>query len=90
MNLCEQCGQQFRYNLVSDRRTNFKYLRSGCCDVALRQCPDPEVLMRSPHLSEDERDYLTRLIPVRWFGGQIAAVLLQIEAKVKQATEVKG
>ena len=87
MTICKECGQEFRYNVISDRRSGSKYLRSGCCDIALRQCPDPEVLMRSPHLSEDERDYLKRLIPLPWFGGQIVAVLLQLEAKVQQASK---
>ncbi|MGI2908951.1 hypothetical protein [Tolypothrix sp. VBCCA 56010] len=87
MKVCPHCGNEFRYNVVVDRRTKFKYLRSGCCDVALRSCPDPEMLMRSAHLSEDERDYLKRLIPLPWFGGQIVAVLLQLEAKVQQASK---
>lgn len=89
MKLCQQCGQEFRYNLVSDRRSGSKYLRSGCCDLALRKCPDPEALMRSPHLSEDERDWLNRIIPLPWFGGQVVAVLLQLESKIQQATEVE-
>lgn len=89
MKICEQCGEEFRYNVVRDRRTGSKYLRTGCCDLAIRPCPNPEVLAKSPHLSEDERDYLNRLIPLPWFGGQIAAVLLQLESKIQQATEVK-
>lgn len=90
MKICQQCGQQFRYNVVSDRRSGSKYLRTGCCDLAIRPCPDPEVLMRSAHLSEDERDWLNRIIPLPWFGAQVVAVLLQLESKVQQATEVQA
>jgi hypothetical protein len=80
---CNECGAEFRYNLVCDRRTDFKYLRSGCCDLALRKCPDPEILMRSPNLSSEERDYLRRVACLSWFSGQVAAVLLQLEAKTQ-------
>ena len=44
----------------------------------------------NPHLSQDERDYLNRLIAQPCFSGQVAAVLLQLEAKVQQTTEVEA
>jgi hypothetical protein len=68
-------------NHISDRRTSTKYLKAGCCDVALRPCPDPD-LLRSPNLNLEESFYLQRLVKLGWFSGQVAAVLLQIEAKV--------
>lgn len=80
---CQHCGFEFRLNVVSDRRTGAKYLRAGCCDAPLRPCPDPDELLRSAHLSQNERDYLQRIANLDWFSGQVAAILLQIEAKVK-------
>jgi hypothetical protein len=85
---CEYCGGEFRLNVVSDHRTKTKYLRAGCCDVALRPCPNPSELLRSPNLTQDERDYLQRLVKLDWFSGQVAAVLLQIEAKSNVSGEV--
>ena len=90
MKNCPHCGSEFRYNVVACRHTKFKYLRSGCCDLALRQCPDPEVLMRSPNLSNEQRDYLQRVAALDWFSGSVAVVLLQIETKVQQAGEVRA
>lgn len=87
--ICKECGAEFRYNVVCDRRSGSKYLRTGCCDLAIRSCPNPEVLAKSPHLSQDERDYLNRLIPQPWFSGQVVAVLLQLESKIQHATGVK-
>ncbi|MGI2908602.1 hypothetical protein [Tolypothrix sp. VBCCA 56010] len=87
--ICKECGEEFRYNVVRDRRTGSKYLRTGCCDLAIRPCPDPEALAKSPHLSQDEQDYLNGLIPLPWFNAKAVAMLLQMEAKVKQATEVE-
>jgi hypothetical protein len=69
-------------NHISDRRTSTKYLKAGCCDVALRPCPDPDELLRSPNLNLEESFYLQRLVKLGWFSGQVATVLLQIEAKV--------
>ena len=88
--ICKECGEEFRYNVVTDRQSKSKYLRTGCCDLAIRPCPNPEVLMRSPHLSREECDWLNRIIPLPCFGGQIAAVLLQLESKVQQAAEVEA
>ncbi|MBD2527455.1 hypothetical protein [Nostoc sp. FACHB-133] len=87
---CQRCGFEFRLNVVSDRRTGTKYLRAGCCDTPLRPCPDPDELMRSAHLSQDERDYLQRIANLDWFSGQVAALLLQIEAKVKASGQVSA
>jgi hypothetical protein len=80
--ICQECGGDFRLKVVSDRRTGTKYLKAGCCDVALRPCPNPNELLRSPNLNLEERFYLQRLVKLDWFSGQVAAVLLQIEAKV--------
>lgn len=87
---CQHCGFEFRLNVLSDRRTGTKYLRAGCCDAPLRPCPDPAKLLRSPHLSQDERDYLQRIANLDWFSGQVAALLLQIEAKVKASGQVSA
>lgn len=83
MNICPHCQGEFRLNVTVDRHTGVKYLRAGCCDSPLRPCPNPEKLLRSPCLSEDERSYLSRVSGLDWFSGQVAAVLLQIEAKVE-------
>jgi len=64
-------------------------LRSGCCDVALRKCPNPSELLRCSHLSLEERDYVKRLVELPWFSGQIVGVLLQIETKAAQASAVE-
>lgn len=85
---CQHCGFEFRLNVVSDRRTGTKYLRAGCCDAPLRPCPDPVELMRSPNLSLEERQYLQRLARLDWFSSQAAALLLQIEAKLKASKGV--
>jgi hypothetical protein len=85
---CLACGFEFRLKVVSDRRTGTKYLRAGCCDVSLRPCPEPSELLRSPNLNPSERDYLQRIANLDWFSGKVAAVLLQIEAKVKTSGEV--
>jgi hypothetical protein len=90
MKICKECGAEFRYNLVFDRRIGSKYLRSRCCDLAIRPCPNPSVLMRSANLSSDEGNYLARLNDLHCFSGQIVAVLLQIETKVQQAGEVRA
>jgi hypothetical protein len=82
---CQHCGFEFRLNVVSDRRTGRKYLRAGCCDAPLRPCPNVEELLRSANLTQDEREYLQRLVNLDWFSGQVATVLLQIEAKVNTA-----
>lgn len=82
MNSCPHCGGKFNLNVVSCRPSKTKYLRTGCCDVALRKCPDPGELLRSPNLNLEERFYLQRLVKLDWFSSQVAAVLLQIEAKV--------
>lgn len=87
---CQHCGFEFRLNVVSDRLTKTKYLRAGCCDAPLRPCPEPVELMRSPNLSLEERQYLQRVAGLDWFSGQVAAVLLQIEAKVKASMGVKN
>ncbi|MBD2207839.1 hypothetical protein [Calothrix sp. FACHB-168] len=44
--------------------------------------------MRCSSLSLEERDYLKRLVDLPWFSGQVAAVLLQIEAKTQASVEV--
>ena len=80
---CQHCGFEFRLNVVSDRRTRTKYLKAGCCNAALRPCPDPNELLRSPNLTPSEREYLQRVANLDWFGGQVATVLLQLETKVK-------
>jgi hypothetical protein len=85
MKLCPDCGFEFHLNVVSDRRTGKKYLRAGCYDVPLRPCPNPAELLRSPNLTQDEREYLKRVVNLDWFSGQMATVLLQIEAKVNTA-----
>ena len=85
---CQHCGFEFRLNVVRDRRTGTKYLRAGCCDAPLRPCPDPSELLRSANLTQDEREYLQRIANLDWFSGQVATVLLQIEAKVKAFGEV--
>lgn len=78
---CQYCGFEFRLNVISDRRTKSKYLRSGCCDAPLRECPNPERLLNSPNLTSEEKEYLRRVSSLDWFGGQVAALLLQLEAK---------
>ncbi|RCJ16879.1 hypothetical protein A6S26_32515 [Nostoc sp. ATCC 43529] len=88
MKLCPDCGFEFHLNVVSDRRTGRKYLRSGCCDGPLRACPDPCELLREANITQDEREYLQRLANLDWFSGQVAAVLLQIETKAKVSGEV--
>ena len=80
---CQFCGGEFRLNVVACRRTKSKYLRAGCCDGALRSCPEPAELLRSANLTQDERDYLQRIANLDWFSGKVASVLLQIETKVK-------
>ncbi|MHC5719530.1 MAG: hypothetical protein ACYTX0_47670 [Nostoc sp.] len=85
---CQHCGFEFRLNVVSDRRTGTKYLRAGCCNAPLRPCPDPNELLRSPNITPSERDYLQRIAKLDWFRGKVAAVLLQIEAKIKTSGEV--
>lgn len=85
---CQHCRFEFRLNVVACRRTKAKYLRTGCCDAALRPCPDPAELLRSVNLTQDERDCLQRLANLDWFSGQVAAVLLQIEAKSKVSRQV--
>lgn len=80
---CQFCGGEFRLNVTCDRRTKTRYLRAGCCDGALRPCPNPNELLRSANLTPSERDYLQRIAKLDWFSGQVAAVLLQIEAKAK-------
>lgn len=88
MNICPHCQGEFRLNVTSDRHTGIKFLKAGCCDSPLRRCPSPDELLRSPVLTLEERYYLQRLQNLDWFSGQVAAVLLQIEAKVKAAGEV--
>jgi hypothetical protein len=80
---CQFCGGDFRLNVVANRQTKVKYLRAGCCDSPLRTCPNPDELLLAPSLTLEERSYLQRLQNLDWFSGQVAAVLLQIEAKVK-------
>jgi hypothetical protein len=46
--------------------------------------------MRSPNLSNEQRDYLQRVAALDWFSGSVAVVLLQIETKVQQAGEVRA
>ncbi|MBC6432337.1 hypothetical protein FM036_16845 [Nostoc sp. HG1] len=77
-------NQESRISELSNHisQTSTKYLKAGCCDVALRPCPDPDELLRSPSLNLEESFYLQRLVKLDWFSGQVAAVLLQIEAKV--------
>ncbi|MCC5611065.1 hypothetical protein LC612_31020 [Nostoc sp. CHAB 5834] len=85
---CQFCNGEFRLNVVACRRTKTKYLRTGCCDGALRPCPEPAELLRSANLTQDEREYLQRITNLDWFSGQVATVLLQIEAKTKASGEV--
>jgi len=87
---CQHCGFDFRLKVVSDRRTGAKYLRAGCCDAPLRPCPDPNELLRSANLTPSERDYLQRIANLDWFSGKVAAVVLQIEAKLKTSGEVSA
>lgn len=88
MSNCEHCGGQFCLNVVSCSPSKVKYLKMGCCDVALRPCPNPSDLLRSPNLTSEERLYLNKVVKLDWFSGQVAAVLLQIEAKTKASGEV--
>lgn len=88
MKTCPHCGGDFRYNLVVDRRTKTKYLRTGCCDAPLRECPNLNELLRSPALTLEERNYLQRVSKLDWFSGQVVAIVLQIEAKVQASVEV--
>jgi hypothetical protein len=81
MKTCQHCGFDFRLNVISDRWTKSKYLRAGCCDALLRPCPDPDKLLRSPKLTSEEKEYLRRVSSLDWFGGQVATLLLQLEAK---------
>ncbi|BBD65927.1 hypothetical protein NIES4072_03940 [Nostoc commune NIES-4072] len=85
---CQFCNGEFRLNVVACRRTRTKYLRAGCCDGALRPCPEPAELLRSAKLTQDERDYLQRIAKLDWFSGRVATVLLRIEAKVKASMGV--
>lgn len=88
MKTCPHCGFEFRLNVVTERQTSTKYLRAGCCDAPLRECPNPDKLLRSPNLTAEERQYLARVDKLGWFSCQAAAVLLQIEAKAQASTEV--
>jgi len=88
MKTCLHCGGDFRYNLVVHRQTKTKYLRAGCCDSPLRKCPDLNKLLRSPALTAEEKNYLHRVSKLDWFSGQVAAVLLKIEAKTQASVEV--
>lgn len=88
MKNCPECGGEFRLNVVSDRHTGVRYLRAGCCDSPLRKCPNPDELLRSPNINLEERLYLTKISKLDWFSGQVAAVLLQIEAKTKASEGV--
>lgn len=88
MKNCQHCGFEFRVNVVTCRPTRTKYLRTGCCDIALRPCPDPVELLRSPNLSTEERQYLQKVAALDWFGGQVATLLIEIEAKIQPSTEV--
>lgn len=88
MERCQFCDGDFGLNVIVDRQTKTKYLRAACCDAALRPCPSPDELLRSASLNNADRVYLERVAKLDWFGGQVAAVLLQIEAKVKAAGEV--
>ena len=85
---CQFCGGEFRLNVVACRQTKSKYLKAGCCNYPLSPCPEPAELLRSASLTSSERDYLQRLENLDWFSGKVAAVLLQIEAKVKTSGEV--
>lgn len=88
MNICPHCQGEFRLNVTVDRHTGVKYLRAGCCDSPLRKCPNPDELLRSPNITPSEREYLQRVLNLDWFGGAIASVLLQIEAKTKASEGV--
>ncbi|MBD2255599.1 hypothetical protein [Nostoc parmelioides] len=88
MNSCQVCGGEFWLNVVSDRSLEAKYLRAGCCDSPLSPCPSPDELLRSSSINLEERLYLIKVAKLEWFSGQVAAVLLQIEGKVKAAGEV--
>jgi len=88
MKACQHCGFEFRLNIISDRCSGAKYLRSGWCDAPLRECPDPDKLLQSPCLSQQEQDYLKKLVDLPWFSGQIAAILLQIESKALGVTAI--
>ncbi|MBD2341984.1 hypothetical protein H6G64_34195 [Calothrix sp. FACHB-156] len=83
---CQHCGFEFRLNVKSDRWTKSKYLRAECCDSPLRPCPDPDKLLRSPNLTPEERQYLAQVAALDWFSAQVAAVLLQMEAKAQAAS----
>ncbi|HEY9799259.1 MAG TPA: hypothetical protein V6D25_02790 [Leptolyngbyaceae cyanobacterium] len=84
MSSCQVCGGDFRLNVVSDRHTGIKFLRAGCCDSPLRQCPSPDKLLRSASHTSDERNYLQRVAKLNWFGSAVVASnLLRIEAKIK-------
>ena len=83
MKICPHCGGDFRYNLVVERKSKTKYLRAGCCDSPLRECPDLNKLLRSPALTAEEKNYLQRISKLDWFSGQIVGVLLEIEAKTQ-------
>jgi hypothetical protein len=85
---CQYCGFEFRLNVISDRWTKSKYLRAGCCDALLRLCPDPDKLLRSLNLTDEERNYLQRIAKLDWFSGAVATNLLAIEAKLQASAGV--
>lgn len=86
---CPHCGDlDYRYNVINERRIKAKALKTGCCDVFIRWCPDPELLLQLPNITPEQRDYLQRVSNLDWFSGAVAAVLLQIEAKTQASVEV--
>ena len=83
---CLECGDRTRLNVVKNPR-GIKWLRCGICDLALRKCPDPDQLSKSPRFSTQEREYCSKVANLAWFSGQVAAVLLSLEAKAAKAGE---
>jgi hypothetical protein len=84
--ICRHCHSEYKLNVVAQRKSKIKALRTGCCDVFVRWCPIPEELLKIPHLTQDERDYLHRVASLDWFTSQVATILIQIEVKNKEVT----
>ncbi|BDA76603.1 hypothetical protein CAL7716_107690 (plasmid) [Calothrix sp. PCC 7716] len=82
--ICKHCNFEHKLNVVVDRRTKRKALRTGCCDIFIRWCPAPEDLLRLPNLTPDERDFLNSVANLDWFTSRVATNLIEIEEKGKK------
>jgi hypothetical protein len=84
MKKCPHCQSEYKLNVVAQRKSKIKALRTGCCDVFVRWCPNPCELLKTPYLTQDERNFLSNVAEMNWFSAKTALLLLQIEAKGKE------